>query len=306
MYGAKWHDFKLVLTIQKYLTDPALRLATPHLINLITDPEQREAIPLPAHLDLDPLQRDDCRVPRKRPPRATHTRRRADRPRAHIAQHLARQTQVVAVGTPGSNRHAALRRWVHAGQRAAESVGLPQILRLWLRDGWGGRLRPTAERSEHRPDNAPCQPLAASPNRPQVSAGVRVPIITRRGSCTEALCFSLTVSTVVSRPESPPERSVVSSCRRACPAALGFSKQARRTPSRRSVWRGVVSPPWASAVAVKAPPPFSRRCQPAAWCRPCGAGASPACALTSEVTYWIIGPICRCSSERRSPGLGGV
>jgi arylsulfatase A-like enzyme len=47
MYGAKWHDFKLVLIIQKYLTDPALRLATPHLINLITDPQEREPLPLP-------------------------------------------------------------------------------------------------------------------------------------------------------------------------------------------------------------------------------------------------------------------
>jgi hypothetical protein len=47
MYGAKWHDFKLVLIIQKYLTDPALRLATPHLINLITDPQEREPVPLP-------------------------------------------------------------------------------------------------------------------------------------------------------------------------------------------------------------------------------------------------------------------
>jgi hypothetical protein len=47
MYGAKWHDFKLVLVVQKYLTDPALRLATPHLINLITDPQEREPLPLP-------------------------------------------------------------------------------------------------------------------------------------------------------------------------------------------------------------------------------------------------------------------
>jgi arylsulfatase A-like enzyme len=47
MYGAKWRDFKLVLVIQKYLTDPALRLATPHLINLITDPQEREPVPLP-------------------------------------------------------------------------------------------------------------------------------------------------------------------------------------------------------------------------------------------------------------------
>jgi len=40
-------DFKLVLVIQKYLTEPALRLATPHIINLITDPQEREPIPLP-------------------------------------------------------------------------------------------------------------------------------------------------------------------------------------------------------------------------------------------------------------------
>jgi arylsulfatase A-like enzyme len=39
MYGAKWYDRKAVLVIQKYLTDSALRLAAPHLINLIADPQ---------------------------------------------------------------------------------------------------------------------------------------------------------------------------------------------------------------------------------------------------------------------------
>ena len=38
---------KLVLVVQKYLTDPALRLATPHLINLIADPQEREPMSLP-------------------------------------------------------------------------------------------------------------------------------------------------------------------------------------------------------------------------------------------------------------------
>ena len=37
LYGVKWRNFKLRLVLQKYLTDPALTLPNPHVINLITD-----------------------------------------------------------------------------------------------------------------------------------------------------------------------------------------------------------------------------------------------------------------------------
>ena len=47
LYGAKWRNFKLALVAQKYTTDPACRLATPRLINLIADPQEREPVPLP-------------------------------------------------------------------------------------------------------------------------------------------------------------------------------------------------------------------------------------------------------------------
>ena len=47
IYGVKWHDFKLVLVAQRYMTDSAQRLATPRLINLITDPHEREPVSLP-------------------------------------------------------------------------------------------------------------------------------------------------------------------------------------------------------------------------------------------------------------------
>ena len=47
IYGVKWRDFKLVLVAQRYETEAGLRLATPHLINLITDPQEREPFPLP-------------------------------------------------------------------------------------------------------------------------------------------------------------------------------------------------------------------------------------------------------------------
>jgi arylsulfatase A-like enzyme len=47
MYGVKWRDFKLVLVVQKYMTGPGQRLATPHIINLIIDPQEREPVSLP-------------------------------------------------------------------------------------------------------------------------------------------------------------------------------------------------------------------------------------------------------------------
>jgi arylsulfatase A-like enzyme len=42
LYGVKWRDFKLLLVRQKYLTDPALNLSFPAIINLMTDPKERE------------------------------------------------------------------------------------------------------------------------------------------------------------------------------------------------------------------------------------------------------------------------
>lgn len=42
MYGVKWQNFKMVLVEQKYLSDPALPYATPHIVNLLTDPKERE------------------------------------------------------------------------------------------------------------------------------------------------------------------------------------------------------------------------------------------------------------------------
>ena len=42
MYGVKWQNFKLVLVVQRYLTDPALSLSNPHIVNLVTDPKERE------------------------------------------------------------------------------------------------------------------------------------------------------------------------------------------------------------------------------------------------------------------------
>lgn len=47
MYGVKWRNFKLVLIQQRYMFDPAAKLATPHIVNLMTDPHEREAVALP-------------------------------------------------------------------------------------------------------------------------------------------------------------------------------------------------------------------------------------------------------------------
>ncbi|MBX9827714.1 MAG: arylsulfatase [Xanthobacteraceae bacterium] len=47
MFGVKWQNFKMVLYEQKTLTDPALKLSTPHVINLVVDPKERKPIDLP-------------------------------------------------------------------------------------------------------------------------------------------------------------------------------------------------------------------------------------------------------------------
>lgn len=42
LYGVKWQNFKMVLYLQKTLTEPSLKLMTPHLVNLIVDPKERK------------------------------------------------------------------------------------------------------------------------------------------------------------------------------------------------------------------------------------------------------------------------
>ncbi len=44
LYGVKWHDFKVAFMEQKYSTDAAGRLASPHVINLVADPQEREPL----------------------------------------------------------------------------------------------------------------------------------------------------------------------------------------------------------------------------------------------------------------------
>ena len=47
LYGVKWHEFKLILVKQTTLTDPALPLPNPHMVNLDTDPKEREPVDYP-------------------------------------------------------------------------------------------------------------------------------------------------------------------------------------------------------------------------------------------------------------------
>jgi arylsulfatase len=49
LYGVKWQNFKLVLVEQKLLTDPALPLPNPRVINLVSDPKEREHVN-PVHM----------------------------------------------------------------------------------------------------------------------------------------------------------------------------------------------------------------------------------------------------------------
>jgi arylsulfatase A-like enzyme len=49
MYGVKWRSFTLMMVHQRYLTEPALPLPNPHIVNLVTDPGEREPF--------DPLHR---------------------------------------------------------------------------------------------------------------------------------------------------------------------------------------------------------------------------------------------------------
>jgi arylsulfatase len=47
LYGVKWRNFKVRLVLQNTLTDPALDLPTPHIINLMTDPKERKPMEFP-------------------------------------------------------------------------------------------------------------------------------------------------------------------------------------------------------------------------------------------------------------------
>jgi arylsulfatase len=47
LYGVKWRNFKLVLYLQATSTEPAQKLATPRIFNLIVDPTERRPVALP-------------------------------------------------------------------------------------------------------------------------------------------------------------------------------------------------------------------------------------------------------------------
>jgi arylsulfatase len=47
LYGVKWRNFKLAFYKQKQLSDPALKLPTPALINLTVDPKEEKAFDQP-------------------------------------------------------------------------------------------------------------------------------------------------------------------------------------------------------------------------------------------------------------------
>jgi arylsulfatase len=47
LYGVKWQNFKLVMHLQKTLTEPSQKLMTPYLINLTVDPKERKPYDFP-------------------------------------------------------------------------------------------------------------------------------------------------------------------------------------------------------------------------------------------------------------------
>jgi arylsulfatase A-like enzyme len=47
LHGVKWGNFKVKLKLQRSLTDPALDLPTPHLVNLLVDPSERKPLNYP-------------------------------------------------------------------------------------------------------------------------------------------------------------------------------------------------------------------------------------------------------------------
>ena len=89
LYGVKWRKFKMVMVEQKTLTDPALHLATPHIINL--DPIRRNAnlrLSLRAYLGRGTHRKTLRRVSGKRETRTAHPGWRAARLRAEEAVSL--------------------------------------------------------------------------------------------------------------------------------------------------------------------------------------------------------------------------
>jgi len=50
LYGVKWQNFKVVFVLQRTFTEPALRLATPHIINLDVDPSERKPFNYPFYV----------------------------------------------------------------------------------------------------------------------------------------------------------------------------------------------------------------------------------------------------------------
>ena len=47
MHGVKWHQFKMVMVLQRTLAEPALKLPTPHIVNLDVDPKERQSYNYP-------------------------------------------------------------------------------------------------------------------------------------------------------------------------------------------------------------------------------------------------------------------
>ncbi|MBN9601682.1 MAG: arylsulfatase [Afipia felis] len=47
LYGVKWHNFKMVMYLQRTSVEPSQKLASPHILNLTVDPKERNAIDLP-------------------------------------------------------------------------------------------------------------------------------------------------------------------------------------------------------------------------------------------------------------------
>lgn len=47
LYGVKWKNFKMSMYTQRTSLDPSLKLASPHIVNLLVDPKERNAIDLP-------------------------------------------------------------------------------------------------------------------------------------------------------------------------------------------------------------------------------------------------------------------
>ena len=47
LYGVKWQNFKMVFYVQRTSLEPAQKLATPYIVNLIVDPKERKPVDLP-------------------------------------------------------------------------------------------------------------------------------------------------------------------------------------------------------------------------------------------------------------------